>query len=93
MNSYIRGKTGLKDVIPVDDLEDEILVRSVSLGGTIHRRKEKAIINELKGFINRIFDIDFDSYDDCEFVYPFLNLIITWNRRRQWSFTRKTTPC
>ena len=50
MNSYIRGKTGLKDVIPVDGLEDEILVRSVNLGGKIHRRKEKSIINEFKGF-------------------------------------------
>ena len=27
MNKFIRGKTGAKDVIPVDDLEDEILVR------------------------------------------------------------------
>ena len=27
MNSYIRGKTGAKGLIPVADLEDEILVR------------------------------------------------------------------
>ena len=27
MNSYIRGKTGAKGLIPVDDLEDKILVR------------------------------------------------------------------
>ena len=52
MNIYIQGKTSAKDLLPVDNVEDEILVSLLMKGKKIQRRKEKGencIINGFKG--------------------------------------------